>query len=453
MDNLPIVTISEPLSGHRRAEPIFFSLDGELPGQLWRARTSTGQEVLCQRLLHDRVEGRCDFVTVVDLDGDVELTLIEPCSAAPDWFAGISECAPQEDDAYVRLNTGYFDLELCRGTARGTGASKWGLRHFSTLEEGVDLLPSGNNAIGGFYGPFFTPENGLINPPEHVVADVETLERGPVLHRCRLSGVVPDGRLPELHGKTFSVYWQFTSSTPWFGRTYSVDDFQTVINGRAITNKITVGDEFESGPGDTVFTRFASSEGTCYRAGDPYAEELRMAVTEAMADECPGTEKFDTFTSLLSGDLESAHWDLYWRLFSSWEQVLDAPVRDKYMDAVRSRAHVAADHNDRPWVLSREGVDVSATPDQTIFPGPATKTAEYHPDRQRAMIWWTSQASGAFQIVQRPQSGWVNWGSNAENECPALPVGVAIKTAYGRFVENWTRVADQLETPPTATVS
>jgi hypothetical protein len=64
------------------------------------------------------------------------------------------------------------------------------------------------------------------------------------------------------------------------------------------------------------------------------------------------------------------------------------------------------------------------------------------------MVWWTSQPSGAFQIVQRRQSGWVNWGSNSENECPELPVGVIIRTAYGPFADRWEEVADQLETSP-----
>ena len=66
------------------------------------------------------------------------------------------------------------------------------------------------------------------------------------------------------------------------------------------------------------------------------------------------------------------------------------------------------------------------------------------------MVWWTSQPSGAFQIVQRRQSGWVNWGTNGENECPELPVGVEIKTAYGPFATSWELIADQLETPVNA---
>jgi hypothetical protein len=115
---------------------------------------------------------------------------------------------------------------MCRGTAQGVGASKWGLRHFRALQDNVELLPSGNNAIGGFYGPFFTPENGLINPPEHTLVDIEILEEGPVYHHYRMRGAIPDGLLPELRGKRFSIDWKFSWNTPWFQRRYCVDDFQ-----------------------------------------------------------------------------------------------------------------------------------------------------------------------------------------------------------------------------------
>ena len=116
----------------------------------------------------------------------------------------------QEKDAVCRLDTGYFIIEMCRGTGMGEGASKWGIRHFMAKAENVDLLSSGNNAIGGFYGPFFTPENGLINPPEHVIADVDLIENGPNMSRYRLAGRIPDGLLPELQGKRFTVTFTFT---------------------------------------------------------------------------------------------------------------------------------------------------------------------------------------------------------------------------------------------------
>ncbi|MGO8095806.1 hypothetical protein [Rhizobium leguminosarum] len=39
-------------------------------------------------------------------------------------------------------------------------------------------------------------------------------------------------------------------------------------------------------------------------------------------------------------------------------------------------------------------------------------------------------------------------GSNGENECSVLPVGVDIKTASGPFADRWERIALQSETPP-----
>jgi hypothetical protein len=446
------VTAADPLKGARVHEPITFTIDGDLHEPLRWAVCDSGERVLCQRLATGSGDGRTTFVATLSFSGNVHLTLEGPCQEAQFTGAGIRELAGKEEDCFVRIDTGAFDLELCSGTARGLGSSKWGIRHFRSVADGFELLPSGNNAIGGFYGPFFTPENGLINPPEHSKVRIEIVERGPVLHHYRMHGTVPDGLLDQLKGKRYTIDWRFTHGTPYFQRRYWVDDFQTVINGRSVTNKITVGDEFEGGLGQLVFDRFAAYGGTRYRAGDPYAGELVAMVAETVAHSASDSPKFEEFRSHLA-DIESAHWDLYWRLFCAWEKVLgESEIRER-LAKVRASAHVKADLNDRPWILTDEPVDVSATPHETIFPGPATKTVEYHQASGRAMVWWTSAASGAFQIVQRRQSGWVNWGTNGENECPELPVGVDIKTAYGHFADRWQSVADQLESPPVVTVA
>lgn len=444
----PRVVVTDPVPGKRHNEPIRFTVDAELHGDLWTARTSTGEDVLCQRI--ETGSSGTTFVAVLSFKDSIELELTGP-TAEP--VKGISELPARESDAFVRLDTGYFDLEMCRGIAQGTGSSKWGLRHFSTLDEGIDLLPSGNNAIGGFYGPFFTPENGLVNPPEHTTVDIEVVEQGPVLHHYRMHGVVPDGQLDELRGKSFTIDWWFSHGTPYFERRYQIDDFQTVINGRSITNKITVGDEFEGGPGELVFDRFEAYGGTRYRTGDPYADELVAMVSETLAESTSTQPKYAEFRELLAGDLEAAHWDLYWRLFSAWEKALTPDEIRERLSRVRAASHVLADLPTRPWSLANAPVDVSSAPHATIFPGAAAKTAEFHSRLGRAMVWWTSQPSGAFQIVQRRQSGWVNWGTNGENECPELPVGVTIKAAYGPFGAQWHGIADQLEAPPTVHVS
>lgn len=445
------ITVSNSI-GRRINEPIEFTVPEVITGKLWTARTTEGTELLCQRLNNQPKPDSTTFVTVATFDRRLIFSLEQelPAERAAE---GIKKLETREPDAWARLDTGYFDLEICSGTARGEGASKWGIRHFSAKHEGVDLLPSGNNAIGGFYGPFFTPENGLINPPEHTKVTIDVLEWGPVLVEIRMNGVVPNGLLEELKDKKFSITWRFTYGTPWFSRRYLLDSFETVINGRSITNKITVGDEFEAGQGKLVFDRFDTPGGARYRAGDPYASELKKMVEEVLEAPEQRNEKFDQFEKVLTGDMESAHWDLYWRLFSSWEQALPKEEIRERLSRVRIAAHVASDLPDRMWTIASEAVDVQQAEHETIFPGAAQKTVEYHSKDGRAMIWWTSKPAGQFQIVQRRQSGWVNWGSNGENECPELPVGVLIKTAYGQFAESWRLVADQLETPVSITVS
>lgn len=99
------------------------------------------------------------------------------------------------------------------------------------------------------------------------------------------------------------------------------------------------------------------------------------------------------------------------------------------------------------WELPGTGQGPQATyislSESDLFPGDSAAPACLGSTR-------TSASSEAFQIVQRRQSGWVNWGTSGENECPELPVGVQIKTAYGMFSDGWQHVADQLETAPTA---
>ncbi|MCG5480947.1 hypothetical protein [Sinorhizobium alkalisoli] len=445
-----VVTITDPVPGMRRSEPIIFEVPVRVDAPLWWAETATGERVLCQRLATRSSTDSTALVVTLSFEGSASLRLTGPCEEASP--TGIAELPGKEADCFVRLDTGAFDLEMCSGTAQGTGASKWGLRHFRGTEDGLELLPSGNNAIGGFYGPFFTPENGLINPPEHTVVEIETIEKGPVMHHYRMKGTIPDGLLDELKGKSFTIDWIFTHGTPFFQRRYLVDPFRTVINGRSVDNKITVGDEFEGGQGELVFDRFAAYQGTVYRSGDPYAGELVEMVRDTLETSTEDNPKFAEFRRELK-DIEAAHWDLYWRMFCTWEGVLsDDEIRER-LGRVRAESHMKADLTSRVWEISSEPVNVSAMPHETIFQGAANKTAELHEASGRAMVWWTSEPSGAFQIVQRKQSGWVNWGSNGENECPELPVGVDIKTAYGTFAENWKVVADQLEQPPHVAVN
>ncbi|WP_338212236.1 hypothetical protein [Lactobacillus juensis] len=436
------IKITNPQEKIKIPVPVKFSAPDDITGNYWVVKNNSGKTCVAQRLHNDPNH---NFVAIVNFSGPEEELSFDH-EIEEDKVKGIKEI-PQakENDAYVHLNTGKFDFELCRGTAQGEGSSKWGLRHFMAVDEKRDLLPSGNNAMGGFYGPFFTPDNGLINPAEHLIVDIKPIENGPVMKEYRLSGRIPDGLKPELHGKRFALDWSFYYDVPFFSRVYHVDHFQTTVNQRSIVDKITVGDEFESGIGQLVFDRFATYDGVWYREGDPYSGQLANKVQELVHDGQKRSNRFEDFRKQLTSNMANAHWDLYWRLFSVWENALSQDEIETNLHDVRQKAFVLAELNDRPWLFSADPVNVSEVKDQTVFAGPATKSAEINTQTGQAMVWQTEHASNAFQIVQRPQSGWQNWGTNAENECPSLPVGSLIHTAYGPYQNNWREVADSLE--------
>ena len=436
------IKITNPQEKIKIPVPVKFSAPDDITGNYWVVKNNSGKTCVAQRLHNDPDH---NFVAIVNFSGPEEELSFDH-EIEEDKVKGIKKIpAAKESDAYVHLNTGKFDFELCRGTAQGEGSSKWGLRHFMAVDEKRDLLPSGNNAMGGFYGPFFTPDNGLINPAEHLIVDIKPIENGPVMKEYRLSGRIPDGLKPELHGKRFALDWSFYYDVPFFSRVYHVDHFQTTVNQRSIVDKITVGDEFESGIGQLVFDRFATYDGVWYREGDPYSGQLANKVQELVHDGQKRSDRFEDFRKQLTSNMANAHWDLYWRLFSVWENALSQDEIETNLHDVRQKAFVLAELNDRPWLFSADPVNVSAVKDQTVFAGPATKSAEINTQTGQAMVWQTEHASNAFQIVQRPQSGWQNWGTNAENECPSLPVGSLIHTAYGPYQNNWREVADSLE--------
>ena len=436
------VKITNPQEKIKIPVPVKFSVPDDITGNYWVVKNNSGKTCVAQRLHNDSDH---NFVAIVNFSGPEEELSFDH-EIEEDKVKGIKEIpTAKENDAYVHLNTGKFDFELCRGTAQGEGSSKWGLRHFMAVDEKRDLLPSGNNAMGGFYGPFFTPDNGLINPAEHLMVDIKPIENGPVMKEYRLSGRIPDGLKPELHGKRFALDWSFYYDVPFFSRVYHVDHFQTTVNQRSIVDKITVGDEFESGIGQLVFDRFATYDGVWYREGDPYSGQLANKVQELVHDGQKRSDRFEDFRKQLTSNMANAHWDLYWRLFSVWENALSQDEIETNLHDVRQKAFVLAELNDRPWLFSADPVNVSEVSDQTVFAGPATKSAEINTQTGQAMVWQTEHASNAFQIVQRPQSGWQNWGTNAENECPSLPVGSLIHTAYGPYQNNWREVADSLE--------
>ncbi|OCG05868.1 hypothetical protein [Gilliamella apis] len=359
---------------------------------------------------------------------------------------GIKQLVPTLNDGVKRLDTGHYILELCRGTADGTSYGKWGIRYFSAKAEGRNLIKDCSNAIGGFYGPFFTPANGLINPPEHTIVECETEVEGPIYCRYRFNGKIPNGLDPALHDKSFSIVWEFFYQSPWFRRTYNVDDFETSVDGMPVINKITVGDEYESGQNNVVFSRFASYGGTFYRQGDLYANILADEVNRILSqplDQLPPNARL--YRESIGDNINAVSWDFFWRLFCVKEGILsDEEIKSHVKTILRKAHHVVHNSARNKEVLFAKDVDVNSVPEQTIFPLAANKTAEINPESGYAMVWYTSNIVGRYQIVQRKDSGWVNWGTNGENEYPELPTGSTIYTAYGQF-DDWQKQADSME--------
>ncbi|WP_341853801.1 hypothetical protein [Brachybacterium sp. GPGPB12] len=117
------VEIADPLDGSRIKEPIVFTVLGHYPEAVYSAETSRGEVVVCQRVNSSSGSSATTFIAVVDLEGTETLELGGPWVGDVD---GIRTLEAVEGDAFVRLDTGYFDLELCSGTAEGEGSSKWG---------------------------------------------------------------------------------------------------------------------------------------------------------------------------------------------------------------------------------------------------------------------------------------------------------------------------------------
>lgn len=448
------VTLVNPNGLPRRSEPVLLELPlpgGAHPNSI-RVVADDGEEVRSQ-VFDAEGEALVERAGVAMLaDMPDERAVYHVYYDAEDRGAhaceGIRQLPPVFADGVRRLDTGHYLLELCRGTADGTAWGKWGIRAFQARAEGRELIKGGANAIGGFYGPFFTPANGLINPPEHTVVEVEAEVEGPLYCRYRFRGDIPPGLDPNLRDKSFEIVWQFFADTPWFIRTYHVDRYETVVDKMPVADRITVGDEYESGQGQVVFSRFGAYGGTRYRTGDPYARILAEGVNRLL--ELPDGSApagLKRFKEAIGDDINAVSWDYFWRLFCVREGVLTDDEIREHVREILSEAHEAIHASDRTNDY-REAVlvDVGAEPDQTIFPVNASKTVELNPDTGWAMVWRTSAPVARYQIVQRPASGWVNWGTNGENEYPELPIGSTIHTAYGQF-PRWQDEADRMESP------
>jgi hypothetical protein len=449
------IGVRDELGLGRTDEPVRFPLRGtydRLPGQLV-LRDDHGTAIPFQITRRDAAGAPTpdsSLVFVASLAAGVRERRYRLEVGSPELAAGdgIQLLDPVQADGVCRLDTGTYVIELCRGRADGSTAGKWGVRYFAESGGGESLIKDYCNALGGVYGPYFTPENGLINPPEHAVAEVTVLEEGPVLCEYRLDIEVPDGLDPVLHDSHIEVVWSFYHRSRWVDRQYRITEYETVVDGMRVANQMTVGDEFEGGQGRLLFSRFAAWPETVYRGGDPYSNVLTGALEDLLASvPRDGTPERDEFHDAFAGGIRAASYDWYWRPLSVIESFVEPAIirdrleriQDESGEAMRA-AIVGAP------LLSSDAVDVSAEPEQTAFVRTATKTAMLDPSNGYAVVWCTSQPVRRFQIVQRPQSGWVNWGTNGENEFPELPSGTTIRMSYGP-TEDWTADAARMESP------
>jgi hypothetical protein len=458
--------VFDPLGIGRTAEPVEVSLHFSTyqPASEGIVVTDAGGNPVVSQIVAaaENGRGRLTFVTLcflADIAAGESQRRYYVCLAdqkPPETASGgIKALAPMLGDGVRRLDTGAYLLELCRGTAGGNGGSKWGIRHFEHKTQGINLIHGNNNAFGGVYGPFFTPENGLVNPPAHMVIDVEPIVEGPALCRYRMRGVIPDGLRPELHGKTLEILWSFYYRSHWFTRSYIVDDYETTIDGRPCRNRITVGDEIESGKGNLLLSTYRQHDGTRYRAGDLYAEILLARLKDLQA------RNPDIVSAAMkklaidpNEDPATWHWDNYWRMFCVLEGALPRDVLADEVERIWKSANeiVWSDKDHNMMKFTDDAVDVNREPQQTIFPLDARKTCEFSALTGYSFVRYVNRTVPRMQIVQRHDSGWVNWGTNGENEYPELPSGSTIWSAYGQFAD-WRAEADRMEKPVAVAVN
>jgi hypothetical protein len=457
---LPI-TLVDPLRLGRRQEPVRLDLVFDIcrphPGSI-RVTDEQGADVPAQ-IVRQSVggDGRLDAASLyflADVPGGNPgyqryHVYLSTEASEPSSYEGIRQLPTELVDGVRRIDTGVYVIELCRGTAAGHGGAKWGIRYFEEKRQGVNLIHESKNAFGGVYGPFFTPENGLVNPPAHLVIDVEPVFEGPVACQYRLHGTIPTGLRPELAGKRLEMIWTFFANSPWFLRTYLLDPYETTIDGRPCRNRITVGDEIESGKGNLLLSGYMHQSGTAYRAGDLYAEILLDRIRKLQAKDPEAVRRaMDKLGIDPKEDPASWHWDNYWRLFCVIEGALERNVLEREVEGIWRQANDVVwndkDHNRMKY--TNDFVDVSREPQQTIFPLNARKTCEFSPLSGYTFVRYVNRTVPRMQIVQRHESGWVNWGTNGENEYPEMPSGSTIWSAYGRFPD-WEDEAARMETP------
>ncbi|MCJ0586067.1 hypothetical protein, partial [Enterococcus cecorum] len=186
------IYVTNPNGIPRVNEPIEVKLDFEQGAtyQNFYLENSLGEKIPFQ--MYDEIyqnnrltAATLVFISSFDKDSCVYSLINTDKKYEMENMEGIKSLDVTQEDGFTRLDTGYYELELCSGKADGTASGKWGIRFFENIKERKNLIKDYSNAIGGFYGPFFTPKNGLINPPEHVKVEIKVEVVGPLYHRYR----------------------------------------------------------------------------------------------------------------------------------------------------------------------------------------------------------------------------------------------------------------------------
>ena len=178
------------------------------------------------------------------------------------------------------------------------------------------------------------------------------------------------------------MWWTFYHGSPWFERTYVLDPYETIIDRRPVSNRMTVGDEIESGKGNLLLSTYKHYGGTAYRAGDLYAGILLDCVNRMRKDHPAETAAaLEQLGIDVEEDPSTWHWDHYWRLFCVIEGALPRDVLTKQLDTIVETANrVVWSDRAHTFVHYRDDfIEVDAAPDQTIFPTDARKTCAYSP--------------------------------------------------------------------------
>lgn len=332
----------------------------------------------------------------------------------PISFEGIQRLETQLADGFRRLDTGHYLLELCRGTAHGHGGSKWGIRHFEAKEQGINLIAGNMNAFGGVYGPFFTPDNGFVNPPAHMVIDIQPVTEGPLICTYHLSGIVPTGIRPELAHKRLDTYWTFFYKSPWFIRTYLLDDYETEIDGRLCRNKMTVGDEMESGKNNLLLSTYTQAGGTRYRNGDLY-HDILLEWIQSLSQREPDVIRAAMQKLGINPQEKTAawHWDNYWRLFCVREEALAREILERELKGIsRKMTEVVWSNQEHLQErVSDSFIEANNAPQQSIFPLDSQKTCMANPENGYAFVRYVNQ------IVHRLADGSRPDGNTADRFC------------------------------------